>query len=45
MTNQELIFRMFVAEFMGRYYSEYAIMNMEEGDLLHKVCDFLREER
>lgn len=43
MTNQELIFRMFVTEFMGWYHSEYAIMSMEEGDLFYKVCEALRE--
>ena len=43
MTNQELIFRMFVVEFMGWYQSEYAIMNMEEGSLFYIVCDALRE--
>ncbi len=43
MTNQELIFRMFVTEFMGWYQSEYAIMNTEEGDLFYRACDALRE--
>lgn len=44
MTNQELIFRMFVTEFMGWYQSEkYEYYCFESSELLYRVCDALRE--
>ena len=45
MSEQELIFRMFVCEFMGWYCNEYVVNEyINDSALFRKVCDALRCE-
>lgn len=45
MSEQELIFRMFVLEYMGWFCNEYMVNGyIDDSDLFRKVCDALRSE-
>ena len=44
MSEQELIFRMFVCEYMEWYSCEYTVISLPEGVLGKKICDALRCE-
>lgn len=44
MSDQELIFRMFVCEYMEWYSCEYTVISLPEGVLGKKIYDALRCE-
>ena len=43
-SEQELIFRMVVCEYMEWYSCEYTVISLTEGVLGKKICDALRCE-